>query len=437
MDKRGLAKALAPSLTSGPWSGTVIRTILARRLPHQLQYLVDDLGAELIEGLPLTYSPAARVVVDILVQSDGFDKVFSFCRQHNVWPDHDLSPAWMSPIAAFAKLDVPQLPTCHALAEWLFLPIERLEYLADVNGRYDQHGEEAINHYRYILRPKKSGSLRIIEAPKPHLKTAQRQILHGILDKVSAHSNAFGFVRGRNCIGAAARHAAEQTLLSFDLRDFFPSIGSARVFGLFRCLGYPYEVARTLTGLCTTTTPLRIVNQLASADRHNYRRPHLPQGSPASPALANLTAFTLDRRLSALARSLSANYSRYADDLSFSGDRMIGGTLLRVVPSIVAEEGFHLNTAKTRIASRTSRQIVTGIVVNEHLNVDRRVFDNLKAVIHACGKAGDLQLDDPAFRNSLLGKIGWVEAVNRNRGQKLWKLLSVTIAKRGKYAAAS
>ena len=132
----------------------------------------------------------------------------------------------------------------------------------------------------------------------------------------------------------------------------------------------------------------------------------------------------LDRRLAGLAPRLGANYSRYADDLSFSGDARIVPTLTKAVPDIVAAEGFRLNPAKTKVMRHGARQVVTGIVVNTHLNVDRKTYDHLKAVIHACGNPEDPRLTDPAFRASLLGKIGWVETVNPPRGQKLRRLLA-------------
>ena len=183
-------------------------------------------------------------------------------------------------------------------------------------------------------------------------------------------------------------------------------------------------MSKYLTALCTSQTPARILERLGFDERATYRAPHLPQGAPTSPALANQIAFNLDRRLSALARSLNANYSRYADDLSFSGDRHIVGCLLRAVPDIAQEEGFCLNPDKTRVMPRSTRQTVTGVVVNDHLNIDRRYFDRLKAVIHACAAKDDTRFDDPVFVTSLMGKIGWVEAINPARGQKLRQLLS-------------
>ncbi len=330
----------------------------------------------------------------------------------------------MAPISAFAGLDIPALPTVDLLANWLLIPVDRLDYLADLHGRYEEHGDMAVNHYHYQLRPKRQRGLRVIEAPKQTLKALQRHVLRGILDKIPNHDDAFGFVTGRNCLAGANRHAGEAVVVTFDLQDFFPSVAAGRVFGLFRCLGYPAAVAKYLTALCTTQTPVRVLERLDFRDRAIYRAPHLPQGAPTSPALANHIAFTLDRRLSALARSLNANYSRYADDLSFSGDPHIVGCLLRAVPDIAQEEGFCLNPAKTRVMPRSTRQKVTGVVVNDHLNIDRRHFDRLKAIIHACAATDDARFDDPVFVTYLMGKIGWVEAINPARGQKLRQLLS-------------
>ncbi len=430
MNRKDLARNLAHSLTLGAWSKAHIHSTLIRRLPRPLHRLADAISSDLVSNRPYTYSPDVKTIANALRQSDQFERVFRFCSRRDIWPDPDLSSPEMSPITAFAALDIPQLATPDALSDWLLLPTERLEYLADRHSRHEDHGDMQVNHYHYVLQRKKSGGMRVIEAPKPDLKAVQRRILHGILDKVPAHPDAFGFSKGRSCLGAANRHAGEQVVAGFDLKNFFPSIGSGRVFGLFRCLGYPQQVASRLTALCTSTTPSRVVERIGVADRDHYRKPHLPQGSPASPALANLAVFTLDRRLSALAKSLNANYSRYADDLSFSGDRQIAGTVLRAVPQIVDDEGFQLNPAKTRLMSKTTRQVVTGIVVNRHLNVTRKGFDQLKAIIHACGRADDLRLSDPAFRARLFGKIGWVEAVNPHRGQKLLDLLATALAKR-------
>jgi hypothetical protein len=126
-----------------------------------------------------------------------------------------------------------------------------------------------------------------------------------------------------------------------------------------------------------------------------------------------------------LAQSLSVNYSRYADDLGFSGDRVFVKTLsgfLSVVQTIVDEEGFALNPDKTKISFASSTQRVTGIVVNQHVNAPRHDFDTLKATLHNCLK-GDPMLQNrdghPDFRRQLDGRIGWIEQLNPRRGHKL------------------
>ncbi len=428
MNKQELARNIAHSLTLGPWEQNYVTAALLRRLPVAVHRLSPAIAESLIIDLPALYAPSPRIVAEHLSLDYSFNRVFDDCIKRRIWPSPDLTSAIMAPISAFADLDVPQLPTVSSLADWLLLPLDQLDYLADLHNRFEDHGETAINHYHYNLVPKKTTGVRLIEAPKQTLKSVQRLILHGIIDKLPNHADAFGFVKGRNCLQAANRHAGEAIVICFDLKDFFPSIGSGRIFGLFRCLGYPHSVARYLTALCTTTTPPRVLARLPFDKRSRYRNPHLPQGSPASPALANHVAFALDQRLSALARRLNANYSRYADDLTFSGDRHIVETLVQVVPQILRDEGFTANPAKTRVMSQATRQIVTGVVVNRHLNVTRRTFDQLKAIIHACRKPEDTRLTDPAFRASLLGQIDWVETVNPSRGQKLRGLLSTAFA---------
>ena len=175
------------------------------------------------------------------------------------------------------------------------------------------------------------GSVRLLEAPKRELKDLQRQVLHGILDHIPAHDAAHGFRPGRSARTAAARHQGRAVVLRLDLESFFTSVGVGRVYGIFRLAGYPEPVAHALAGLCTTATPpdvLRRAPEAPDALREHRRRmlhalrgPHLAQGSPTSPALANLSAFGLDRRLAGLADKLGATYTRYADDLVLSGGR--------------------------------------------------------------------------------------------------------------------
>jgi len=208
------------------------------------------------------------------------------------------------------------------------------------------------------------------------------------------------------------------------------------VFGIFRTAGYPEAVAYAMTALVTNVVPSAVWQTLPrpldpgqiTAHHRLGRRlatPHLPQGAPTSPALANLAAFRLDRRLSGLAASLELNYTRYADDLTFSGSMRlvrVAGTLRRAVAEISRQEGFTVNDTKSMLATRAGCQRVCGVVVNERLNVPRRDYDVLKAILHNAtvhGPASQNRQALPDFRAHLLGRISWVASLNAARGEKL------------------
>ncbi|MEO1492747.1 MAG: reverse transcriptase family protein [Pseudomonadota bacterium] len=325
--------------------------------------------------------------------------------------------------------DVPRFDNPQDLADWLGITIGHLEWFADCHGRTVDADAPKLGHYTQTFLRKKGGGLRVVEAPRPRLKAIQRKILREVLNRVPAHPDSFGFVHGRNAQQGAARHVGEEIVISCDLADFFPSIPAARVHAIFRCLGYSHSVARLLTGLTTTRTPKDCAAALS--DPEQWRQPHLPQGAPTSPALANMAARRLDIRLSGLARSLGAAYSRYADDLTFSGDRGLafdgGAPVLELIGEIVSDCGFTLNPAKIRIMKRSARQSVTGIVVNRHLNIRRGEYDRLKGILTNCdrhGPEGQNRTGHPEFRRHLDGRITWVESVNPRRGARLREIFT-------------
>ena len=167
-----------------------------------------------------------------------------------------------------------------------------------------------LRHYRYRWVPKRSGGRRLIEIPKSRLKAIQRQALHGILDQIPPHDAAKGFRRGRSIKDYVAPHVGRSVVIRIDLVDFFPSIRQARVVALFLAAGYPEPVAKLLAGLCTNSAPPDVWDDSAGGSAPafltaiaHYRCAHLPQGSPTSPALANLCAYRLDCRLNSLAAS--------------------------------------------------------------------------------------------------------------------------------------
>jgi hypothetical protein len=222
-------------------------------------------------------------------------------------------------------------------------------------------------------------------------------------------------------------------ILRMDLRDFFPSIPRARIQAIFRTIGYPETVADRLGGICTNSVPadewkhpgIDVDPRQLWEARRLYAAPHLPQGAPTSPSLANLCAYRFDRRLRGLAESAGASYTRYADDLAFSGgddfDRRVDRFSLHVA-AILTAEGFQVHHRKTRIMRRGVRQHLAGLVANEHVNVMRPDFDLLKATLTNCvrkGPASQNREGHANYRMHLEGRVAFVESINPAKGHRL------------------
>ena len=323
--------------------------------------------------------------------------------------------------------NLPDLATVRDLARWLDMPVDRLTWLSPGLP----FGAE---HYRYQLQAKRLGGLRLLETPKVELKRVQRLALSGLLQQVPVHEAAHGFTRGRSVASHAAAHAGQAVVIRFDLQDFFGSVTAARVRAVWHTLGYPDGVAACLTALCTHRTAEMVVQRLRDdggltwMGAKRLRAAHLPQGAPTSPALANLCAFQLDLRLEGLAWVFGATYSRYADDLVFSGPQALRQqfrALQAWVAAIAEDEGFALHPGKTHCLPQHRQQRVTGVVVNAHGNVPRQDFDRLKACLYQCvrdGPASQNTANLPDYRSHLLGRIGWVKQLNPARAAKLMRL---------------
>jgi len=405
---------LANSLAAQPWTEEALIAHLRHRLPPELHRSARPLARLLTGEFPGSAAPDANNILPVLKLSAGGKRILLYAKRTGTTLAPNLAPPCFQRQPAFP--DVPPLATEFDLADWLAITPDQLTRFADLRLLSARTDNIFAPHYRHHLIPKRDGRLRLLEEPKPFLKTLQRRLLSGLIAKVPTHEAAFAFVAGRNCIMAAAKHAGEKLVLSFDLADFFPSVGFHRIYGLFRTVGYPANVARHLTGLCTTAAPHLTDHQIAARDFLIGR--HLPQGAPTSPALANLVAFRLDQRLSGLADRIGATYTRYADDLTFSGDPHIGAILRDAVPQIVLDEGFHLRSTKTRTMPSHERQLVTGIIVNEGLSLPREARDRLKATLHHLARPGDARRFDPVFMARLSGTISWIEQVSPYHGSR-------------------
>jgi RNA-directed DNA polymerase len=260
--------------------------------------------------------------------------------------------------------------------------------------------------YTTYTIPKRDGSDRKICAPKKQLKWVQRQILRHILSQVPPHPAAHGFVNGRSTVSNATPHVGAELVVKFDLKEFFPTVHYFRVIGLFASLGYPTgncmfgtadesnQVAPVLARLCCYTP-----------DPKKWGTAVLPQGAPTSPAISNLMCRRLDARLAGLAEANKGTYTRYADDLTFSFPKAEGLNLGRFrwwVDQVCQQEGFTVNQEKFRVIRNSQRQVVTGIVVNEKLQVPRELRRELRAILHNCEKTsvGEQAKQHPRFKGN-------------------------------------
>jgi hypothetical protein len=273
----------------------------------------------------------------------------------------------------------------------------------------------------------------LIESPKQRLKAIQRFLLANIIDRIPSHQAAHGFKPGRSIKTFTAQHLSKTIVLKMDLKDFFARISRARIISIFLTAGYPENVAQLLAGLCVTSLPSDIIEILSERVSESeirslkllYQRPHLPQGAPTSPGLANLAAYRLDCRLSGLATCAGADYSRYADDIVFSGDGKFARGVERFyirAAAIALEEGFEVNARKTRVMRRSVSQRAVGIVLNDQGNVPREEYDGLKAIVYNCvrrGPDGENRFKISNFREHLRGRIAHMALLNPKRGEKL------------------
>lgn len=311
-----------------------------------------------------------------------------------------------------SKLAKFNLPVLHAgidLAKAIGIELKEIQFLAFAsNINHTQH-------YKKFFIPKKRGGRRLISAPQPRLKSLQHWILHNILNRIEYHVAAHGCVQGRSIKSNAENHIGKEVVINWDLKDFFPTVLYTRVKGLFQWMGYSPEISTILALLCTEPD-CQEINLFGKKVYASKSERFLPQGSPCSPALANLACYKLDTRLTGLAKKYSFHYSRYVDDITFSGankpqsiKRIIGLT-----KSVIKEEGFTPHPDKLRVLTKGRRQEVTGVVVNKKLNINKVNVKKFRAMVHTAKTKG---LDAVHWKGadplcSLLGYYQFIKLIN-------------------------
>ncbi|PWQ93570.1 reverse transcriptase family protein [Leucothrix arctica] len=315
--------------------------------------------------------------------------------------------------------DLPTFDNHKALAESIGITLNELRFLSF------QRSTSKVSHYQHFQIAKKTGGFREISAPMPRLKRAQYWVLDNILCHVPLHEAAHGFVAGRSILTNAKPHVGQAVVVNLDLQNFFPTISYRRIKGLFHKMGYDESIATVLALLCSEAD-----TQKMELDGEQWfvqqGEQHLPQGAPTSPTISNIICRSLDVRLQGLAKKHGFNYSRYADDMTFSGDKTARESLRKLlwgVQAIVADEGFILHPDKTRIMNKGQQQEVTGIVVNDYPSIDRKTLRRFRALLHQVeqtgiqGKSWNGVSEPEHLLRSMLGFSNFVAMVLPEKGE--------------------
>ena len=261
----------------------------------------------------------------------------------------------------------------------------------------------AKTHYQEYQIPKKNGGTRIINEPFPSLKEMQTWILRHILTPASkSHVSAVAkaYMPNVSLKENARFHRGQNKLLTIDLINFFGSIGFHQVYSIFRKLGYSKSVSALMSNL-------------------SILKQSLPQGAPTSPMLSNLIFKYYDDKIFLFCTEREIRYTRYADDLAFSGDFNIG-ELMFFLKKLFKKTRFRINDKKTKVASQGRRQEVTGVVVNKKLQVPSGYRKEIRQCVYFMIKFGvDKHVDNIKWNKStmqyiyhLLGRVNFVLQIN-------------------------
>lgn len=271
---------------------------------------------------------------------------------------------------------------------------------------YYLYVEDDLFYTRFEI-PKKNGKKRIINVPSERLMEIQRWILDNILTPMDSDlsESCCGFRKGTSIKTNAQIHCNKDCVLNLDLKDFFPSVNIDRVFYIFYNKGYTKKVSYYLAKLVT-------------------KNGVLPQGAPTSPMISNLAAIMMDKRLKGLSEAYHADYSRYADDLTFSGASNITN-MIPIIEKIVCDEGFTVNEKKTHYAYNYQRQEVTGLVVNKNVGIKKEYINNIRKELYYCKKYGVnnhldyISMHKSFYKEHLVGKIEWIKSIDKIQGERL------------------
>jgi retron-type reverse transcriptase len=289
-------------------------------------------------------------------------------------------------------------------------------------------------HYSYYLIKKRRGGYRRIVAPHQPIKFLQNWIKINILDNIQPSQYATGFIKNKSILINAKMHEDSKIVFNLDLVNFFESITEKRIYGIFKSLGYCKNLAVDFAKICTVRISNKAYEGLSDLEKEYFsdllllNEPVLVQGASTSPGLSNIICQRLDKRLSSLANKLGVNYSRYADDITFSGDDE-SLPKISIIRKIITYEGFNINWEKVGKFRKGQKQIVTGLLVDGHVRVPKKFKKEIYRHLHFCMKYGALShfqriSPDKGYRKEwLLGKILFVNSIEPNEGKKMYEIV--------------
>ena len=261
---------------------------------------------------------------------------------------------------------------------------DKLKLLYTISNHPEEYYEK-----KYI--PKKDGAMRKLLVPKPVLKSIQRNILNHVFMGISVSPYATAYIPHKSLKDNSLVHVGKKIILKLDIKDFFAHIDFELLYRVLPNSVFPPSVKVLLLKLCTYED-------------------YLPQGAPTSPYLSNLAMKNFDSYIGKYCLERKISYTRYSDDLTFSGDFSVKD-LIRKVDAFLDTFGFRLNEEKTKVLRQYHRQIVTGVVVNKKINAPKVLRKKIRQEMYYIKKYGV----DEEKKKSMLGKINYVLSLNPNQ----------------------
>ncbi len=303
------------------------------------------------------------------------------------------------------------------------------------------HSNPKANRRRYVRFsiPKKAGGTRTIHAPNKGLKSVLKCLNLVLQCTYEPHKAATGFVANKSIVDNAKQHTGSLYVYNIDLKDFFPSVDQARLWG--RLQHPPFnlnkksdrlDLANIIGGLCFEEMEVERMDE--KGEWTKVVKNVLPQGAPTSPTITNIICERLDFYLTAVAKRFGLKYSRYADDITFSSMHNVyqkDGDFIKELHRIIAAQGFHIKESKVRLQRPGYRQEVTGLIVNEKVNVSKRFIKRLRLWLYLWEHYGYIKAEQ-IFTRDYVGDRGHLLKGKPNMAHVIWGKLEYLKMVKGK-----